>query len=294
MHGLLVALLLLHLGAPSGAECPPAHLVNRTSSWAALTWEWLDASQTCMNISGKNVSSIHGRPQPGSQLRELDLSHNRLSRLPSDFLSSTEKLELLFLQGNSLPELPPAFFGQTSHLKGLKLEDNPLPSVPASLFRLCLETLSVDCRCDVARDISSYCQRRNCTRSISCHCSSPQGFLNVTDFYAQQCQGFSVALYAAIVVPILVLLLGATVVYVLIRRKKGATTVQEKRDSSISNGAQPRYISHISPQINPAKDVGGHADYENIFIGAPQESRGGHKERYSRKPPKSSISSLEG
>lgn len=280
-------LLVLHLRHPSEAACPADHLINRTSSSGALSWERLDASLPCVNISGTNITEIRGNPAWKSPLKELDLSHNRLHSLPTGFLNHTEGLERLFLHGNRLRELPPAFFEKTDRLKELRLEGNPLSSVPTSLFHLCLETLSVDCRCDVAGSVSSYCQQLNCTQSILCRCSSPQGFLNLTDFYAQQCPGMSVAVYAAIGASALALLLGATVAYILIWRKKKVTMVQEKRESSTSNGAQPRYISHTSPQGGPAHGIGGNTDYENVFIGQPQGAVGGHKERYSRKQPKS-------
>ncbi|XP_015276531.1 PREDICTED: leucine-rich repeat-containing protein 25, partial [Gekko japonicus] len=289
MRGLLATLLFLHLRHPLEAACPPDNLITQTSSSGALSWERLDASKTYVNLSGTNVTRIHGIPGRNSSLEEMDLSHNCLSSLPVGFLNHTTKLKRLFLQSNRLRQLPPAFFEETCHLKELRLEGNPLPSVPSSLFRLCLETLSVDCHCAMTRSISDYCQRRNCTQSILCQCSSPQGFLNVTDFHARQCQGLSVAVYAALAVSTLALLLGAVVAYVLIRRRKGATMSQEKWEPSTSNGA-PRYISHTSPQVDLAQGTGSHADYENVFIGQPQEAGGGHKERYSRKQPKSSRS----
>ncbi|KAL8177913.1 UNVERIFIED_CONTAM: hypothetical protein K2H54_023406 [Gekko kuhli] len=287
MRGLLATLLFLHLRRPLEAACPPDNLITQPSSSGVLIWEQLDASKTSVDISGTNTTSIIGIPGQNSSLEEMDLSHNCLSSLPMGFLNHTKKLKRLFLQNNRLRELPPAFFEKTRHLKELRLEGNPLPSVPPSLFRLCLETLSVDCHCAVAGSISDYCQRRNCSQNISCQCSSPRGFLNATDFYAQQCQGLSVAVYAALAVAILALLLGAVVAYVLIQRKKGATMGQEKRESTTSNGVQPRYISHTGPQANLAQGMGGHADYENVFIGQPQEAGGGHKERHSRKQPKS-------
>ncbi|XP_060089412.1 leucine-rich repeat-containing protein 25 [Heteronotia binoei] len=289
MLGLLATLLFLHLGHPLEAACPLASLANFMTSSSTLSWEGLNATWlACVNISGRDIAGIRGAPGQRSPLRELDLSHNHLSSLPPGFLNHTEELEHLFLQGNHLPELPPAFFEKTGRLKELRLEGNPLLSVPPSLLQLCLESLSVDCHCQVAGSISSYCQRNNCTRPVSCHCSSPQGLLNATDFYAQQCRGLPVAVYVAIAVSLLALLLGAAVVYIVVRRKKGAATVREKRESTTSNGAQPRYISHGGLQADPAQRKGGHADYENVFIGQAQEVRGGkHKERHSRKPPKS-------
>nr|XP_056723569.1 leucine-rich repeat-containing protein 25-like [Euleptes europaea] len=288
MRGLLAMLLFLHLGHPLEATCPPDNPNNLTSSLGVLNWEGLEPSRTCVNISGQNITEITGIPSQGRSLKELDLSHNSLGSLPDGLLNNTGGLEHLFLQNSGLHELPPALFENADHLKELRLEGNPrLPSVPATLFRLCLETLSVDCRCDVAESISSYCQRLNCTPSISCLCSSPRGFLNVTDFYAQQCRGLSVAMYAAIVISVLAVLLGAAVACVLIRRKKRGAAVQEKRESRTSNGAQPRYISHAGLQANPAQGLGAHADYENVFIGQPQEADRGHMARNSSKQPKS-------
>ncbi|XP_077188002.1 leucine-rich repeat-containing protein 25 [Paroedura picta] len=289
MQALLATLLLLlHLQHPLEAACPAANLMNRTSPSGILNWEWLGTPQACMNLSGTNIASISGTPGWRSPLKELDLSHNSLSSLPAGFLDHTEGLERLFLHGNCLPGLPAMFFEKTSRLKELRLEGNPLTSIPTSLLRLCLETLHVDCRCDVAGSIFPYCQRQlNCTQSVSCLCSSPRGFLNVTGFYAQQCQGLPVAVAAAVTASVLALLVGAAVAYVLVRRKRRASMVQEKRESTGSNGAQPRYISHTGPQFDVAQAKGGQADYENVFIGQPKEARGRRQEQSRRKQPKS-------
>ncbi len=69
-----------------------------------------------------------------SQLRELDLSFNRLTAFPVEFWSLTQ-LEKLLLDHNSIDFLPEAL-GSFTNLKALALQGNRLRALPAGIGRL--------------------------------------------------------------------------------------------------------------------------------------------------------------
>ncbi|XP_072833955.2 uncharacterized protein LOC140701663 [Pogona vitticeps] len=147
------------------------------------------------------------------------------------------------------------------------------------------------CTCEEAKDLYTACL--NCTPSAACQCtsSSSQGRLNLTDFYAQECHGSATraALYVAIILPPVALLLAALLVYAFVQRRKVASLGHDKRASKASDAGlgQPRYISHTSPLGDAARSPPGHQEYENVFVDQPQGARGGRSERRSRKPSKS-------
>ncbi|XP_032992786.1 leucine-rich repeat-containing protein 25-like, partial [Lacerta agilis] len=203
----------------------------------------------------------------GPRVEDLDLSQNNLRSLPDGFLSRAAKLRKLRLSDTGLLELPPQFFANASRLQELRLEKNALRSVPTGAFHGCLEKLGVDCQCPVARSVLSYCQ--NCSAETECHCFTSEGRAqNVTSFHAKQCQGMPGSLYAAILMPIIAVVLLAGLAYFLIRRKRTAAISHDKRGSTASEGVhgQPRYISHSGPQGDGGHV--GHANYENIDHGA--------------------------
>ncbi|KAM6465906.1 uncharacterized protein PHA67_011954 [Liasis olivaceus] len=265
MWGLFVTLLLLPLGSLVDAECPLTDLRNLTGPSGALDLQLLQPRERCLNISGQfNLTDVNFNVT--EQVAELDLSNNKIQSLPPGFLKSAANLESLFLHNNKLKLLPSQLFAKTPNLKLLSLENNQLSPGFIEKFDHCLEKLNVDCSCNVAGSILQYCH--NCSDSgIKCQCFSSKKLVNVTDYYTSSCRGMGVALYPAIMVPILVLLLSAILVYFVIRRKKRASINEEKRPSNTSEGTsgQPRYISHLPPPENTFQDMEFHKDYENIY-----------------------------
>lgn len=291
------ALLVSHLSCSAGAAVCPRTDANGTiyASSDTLQWGQLDTRKPCLNFSHQEFARINASASVGTNVIRLDLSYNRLQGLPTKFFTdSSSNLEELYLQNNSLHQLPTEAFAKAIGLKVLKLEGNPLASVPASVFHNCLQKLSVDCRCSVARAIHDHCSRptrANCSRSTECLCASAQGFIEVTTFHDQQCHSpaassYPKGLYAAILAPLLALLVAAGCF--LIWRKKVRGTGQEKLDPHLSPGDHepPRYVSRSSPQAERAEGTGNRTEYENIFVGQPQTARQGQGPRRGRKQSK--------
>ncbi|XP_034976606.2 leucine-rich repeat-containing protein 25-like [Zootoca vivipara] len=263
MWRLLATAVFCLLGRPVYPKCP---LYNQTHPPEALARFFRDSAEK-LALAGCGVPKIPDDTTLGPQVEELDLSRNDLRSLPDSFLSRAAKVRKLHLSDIGLRELPPQFFANASGLKELWLENNTLRSVPAGAFHGCLEKLAVDCQCPVAGSVLPYCQ--NCSADTECLCFTLEGRAqNVTDFHAQQCQGMPGSLYAAIVVPIVVVVLLAGLVCFLIRRKVTAAISHDKRGSTASEGVhgQPRYISHAGPQGDASHSC--HANYENIDHGA--------------------------
>ncbi|XP_061457588.1 uncharacterized protein LOC133372678 [Rhineura floridana] len=258
MWRILTTAVFCYLGRLVHTKCALSQLSNETEVLEILTFGPQHLDMACLNFSGRGVIRIEGNVSLGVTVVELDLSHNKLQ------------------------SLPPGFLARAKGMKQLRLEGNPLHSVPTDTFSHCLEKLIVSCGCDVVGTIFPYCQ--NCTPNIECQCFSSQGPVNASDFYAKQCL-VSGALYAAILVPILVLVLTAGLAYLLIRKKRATTICQDKQGSSVSDGAhgQPRYISHVGPQGDAARGPGHHTDYENIPVNQPHMTKTRQGERRASK-----------
>ncbi|XP_074795567.1 leucine-rich repeat-containing protein 25 isoform X1 [Natator depressus] len=258
MLALLAALLLLR-SAPAGW----AHCLGSPNSGSCEVLGRLEFSNTltCLNLSNCGIREINGSARLGGSVKMLDLSFNRLQTLPPDFLSQAHTLKELYLQHNQLRGLPTEFFKNASSLLHLVL----------------------DCECDVVASVLSHCMGSSPTNSTepACHCHSAQeGPVNVTAFYRQECQPRCALLCVALTSSVLAGLLlagGLAVALLLLRRKRQASAIHSKREStaSVARG-QPRYISR-----NAEPGPGQASNYENIFIGQP----GGQYECLERKGP---------
>nr|XP_028569611.1 uncharacterized protein LOC114588463 [Podarcis muralis] len=282
MWRLLATAVFCLLARPAYPNCP---LPNQTHPAENLARFFRDSADT-LALAGCGIPEIPDDATLGPRVEELDLSGNDLRSLPDGFLSRAAKVRKLRLSNISLQEIAPQFFANASGLQELWLEKNPLRWVPTGAFHGCLEKLAVDCQCPVSESVLSYCQ--NCSSDTDCQCfTSESRARNVSDFHAQQCQGMPGSLYAAIVVPIVAVVLLAGLAYFLIRRKGAAAISHNKRDSSASEGVhgQPRYISHAGPQGEGSH--GCHANYENIDhgAGARQGKRRASKPSTSRMSP---------
>ena len=86
--------------------------------------------QDISNI-GFGAGDIHGCRIP---LETLDLSHNSLTKLPSDAFSQLPKLQTLKLEGNKIIELEDHAFGGLQSLQTINLSNNHLDELPPELF----------------------------------------------------------------------------------------------------------------------------------------------------------------
>ncbi|XP_034611458.1 uncharacterized protein LOC117869067 [Trachemys scripta elegans] len=252
MLALLAALLLLH-SVPSSWAC---YLKSPNSSFS-VDQEWSAfSSKTSLNLSNLAIKEISGSAQVGGSVEMLDLSVNCLQSLPRDFLSQARALERLYLHHNKLSELPMEFFKNATNL----------------------QRLVVDCKCNVVGSVVNYCSSSNST----CHCLLAEEIFNVTEFNTQKCQPLCTPLCVAITSSVLAVLLlvgGLGVGLFLLRKRRQASVIHSKRESttSITHG-QPRYISR-----NAETGPGQASDYENVFIGHSQPV--GQYERLERKGP---------
>ncbi|XP_070588901.1 uncharacterized protein [Erythrolamprus reginae] len=280
MWGLLATLLFSAFGCLVDAACPRTNHYNLNG--------------TCLNVSGNFDSPEVNFSMWRNQLKELDLSNNKITTLTE--LKSAEKLESLFLHHNNLKSLPPDFFDKTPNLKVLRLEKNQLGSLSIEGSYHCLTELRFDCHCNMASSIWHYCL--NCSnQGTTCQCSSSEGLYNVTDNLMMNCStGIGYGLYVGIIVPILVLLLLAFLAFFVIRRKKGVLINQEKRPSNTSEGAseQSRYISPFPLPGSTFRDMERHKDYENVLhdlpkdkVGKMKSGQGNHQRRKQTTPKRS-------
>ncbi|XP_039371754.1 uncharacterized protein LOC120391757 isoform X2 [Mauremys reevesii] len=267
MLALLAALLLLH-SAPSGW----AHYSKSPNSSSCVVLDWSEFSSDtpeALNLSNHGIREITGPAWLWESVHTLDLSFNCLQSLPPDFLSQARALRQLYLQHNQLRELPTEFFKNATSL----------------------QSLVVDCKCDVVGSVVSHCNSPTNSTNRTCLCLSEQEkseFYNVTEFYTQHCQPLCTPLCVAITSSVLVLLLagGLAVALFLLRRRRQASVVHSKREStaSITHG-QPRYISR-----NAETGPGQAGDYENVFIGHSQPV--GQYECLERKGPQYRVQQL--
>jgi len=94
-----------------------------------------EASKTGrLNLSRCNLTSIPSQVYSIPQLRELDLSDNRLRVIPID-LCNLSTLQLLKLDNNWIEDLPAAI-GDLPHLHELHIDDNLITRVPRAIDRL--------------------------------------------------------------------------------------------------------------------------------------------------------------
>ncbi|XP_030396550.1 uncharacterized protein LOC115638740 [Gopherus evgoodei] len=247
MLALLAALLLLRSAPSSWAHCWGS---PNSNSCVVLDWsEFSSDTQRALNLSSHGIREITGPARLRESVNTLDLSFNCLQTLPPDFLSQARALRQLYLQHNQLRGLPSEFFKSATSL----------------------QSLVVDCKCDVVGSVVSHCNSPTNSTNRTCHCHSEQEkteFYNVTEFYTRHCQPLCTPLCVAITSSVLALLLlaGGLAVALFLLRRRQASVVHSKREStaSITHG-QPRYISR-----NTETGPGQASDYENVFIGHSQ------------------------
>jgi Leucine-rich repeat (LRR) protein len=78
-----------------------------------------------------------------SQLNSIELENNQLTELPADLFADCSHLRYIYLHNNQLTELPVDLFAGCSQLKGVYLCSNQLTELPVDLFAGCSQILEI-------------------------------------------------------------------------------------------------------------------------------------------------------
>lgn len=144
-------LLMTTLG--SGCLCPEATILSQFPSE-------IPANVRCMNFSGStfdhvnwtvftsgrniietldlsfcNITSIEMEGKGAFSLKKVNLSHNKLTTLPSDFLAAHRGLVVLDMGENLIQELPQGFLQDSHNLQELYLQGNRLQFLPGTILQ---------------------------------------------------------------------------------------------------------------------------------------------------------------
>lgn len=103
------------------------------------------ADKLILDLSKKNLTSLNGLQNiPHKEFLEvLDLSFNKIKRLPPDIFQGFDNLELLALNDNQLSELPAESFTNLTELKVLFLEDNKKLCLFPEIFQVLISLKSI-------------------------------------------------------------------------------------------------------------------------------------------------------
>ncbi|XP_066138943.1 leucine-rich repeat-containing protein 59-like [Euwallacea fornicatus] len=107
-----------------------------------------------LDLSNNRLTSLPSTFITLTFLTKLDLSKNALTELPEDF-GNLSKLKYLDLYNNRLEHLPLSF-GQLTALRFLDLKDNPLVPAIAKVAGLCIDTKGCQ---QCARDVTQFYMR---------------------------------------------------------------------------------------------------------------------------------------
>ncbi|KAM5192546.1 leucine-rich repeat-containing protein 25 [Mantella aurantiaca] len=244
--------------------------INKTCE--SLKWSDFESCKI-VNLSNSNIGTIN----PTSMynlLEKLDLSHNKLTQLPRNFLSSATALTEVNLGNNNLKELPEDFLSNSFKLKVLQLQGNLLTKIPLSVFHSSLYKLNVDCTCDVASSIEQHLNNNSTGLSITC-ATSPLAISieNVEDFVAKNC-GSQISLVLYIVLPIVALglIVGGVAMYLWKKNNNSADFESKTASETSPSHAQPRYMTRSMDVTASTSNQGPKQDYENVFVGHFQTS----------------------
>lgn len=127
------------LGFGGERACNGRHLFNELKTLdishnqlVAIDTEWhqMNLSQLKeLRLQHNNLTRLDGRAFHGMHsLTHLNLSYNQLETLPTDMLNETKRLQELHLQNNKLYQLPSALFHDLPELMVLDLSSNQLSS----------------------------------------------------------------------------------------------------------------------------------------------------------------------
>uniref|UniRef100_A0A8C6WZ53 Si:ch211-191d15.2 n=1 Tax=Neogobius melanostomus TaxID=47308 RepID=A0A8C6WZ53_9GOBI len=154
---------LMVSSCPAGCCCPRPGLLVLCESLGLLSLpRSVPLSTSALSVARNQLCNIDNLLRPFSDLQELSLSHNQLSRfprgLPPRAFQGLNKLAVLTLKGNKLTSLPRNLPDSLIlvNLQVLKINSNCLRSVPDSAFDTLPRLRSVNlsnnlwvCECDI-------------------------------------------------------------------------------------------------------------------------------------------------
>ncbi|XP_056430255.1 leucine-rich repeat-containing protein 25 isoform X2 [Hyla sarda] len=258
---LAVMMLMTFLYTPSYTqEASQCNTITNT----ILIWSQFNNCEHVM-LRNKSINHIYtNKSSHYGKLTILDISNNKLSDLPKDFLSTANALKEVHLEHNELKHLPEMFLSNSHALETVTLEGNPLSEIPASIFRETLVNLTVDCRCDL---VSNVMNALNYSEVVSATCKESAVLHNLKDFYDANCGNQYLALYILLPTLMLVLLVGGVALYFW-KRKRTSASLESKdaADKSPAHG-QSRYTSRNIESTETTFSPGNRQDYENVFVG---------------------------
>uniref|UniRef100_A0A8D1NTL7 Leucine rich repeat containing 25 n=1 Tax=Sus scrofa TaxID=9823 RepID=A0A8D1NTL7_PIG len=240
-------LLLLHNPGTQGTSCVSSGNVDWTREF----------TDTCLNFSGQN-----------------------LSWLPQNQSLQARSVTILDLSGNRLRKLPSVFFSHLGELKFLDVTNNPLEHVDGALARRCQLTLKADCNCVL---FSWHKIRQdNCSGQPPLQClDKTTGAWHNFSALEEGCPpGLSAGAVGALAVGgslfLLLAIAGPVLAWRFCRRRmdsgRGLSKTWAAQDGSRSgSGRQPRYSSRALNLKPPAATLtrSSTSDYENMIVGQP-------------------------
>ncbi|XP_032902886.1 uncharacterized protein LOC116989526 [Amblyraja radiata] len=260
MKTLAIIVFLLHVEWSLGTKCNGTVISSKgiayNCSLHCLDWAKLELEgMTSLSLEGCGIS------------RMINISINK-------------ELKELNLKNNKLTGLPPTFLKNFPKLKKLNLIGNPLATIPLNL----IETIHVDftCSCQILKDVNRNCRAAiNCTEdflnNITCTGSNDTQLPAMANFYKAECPDLSLVY---ILVPVLCVFAIALVVAVLVlvkyRSKLGShfsPTPSKRQSVNSADQGHQRYASTGDWKDQAAMSPGAHANYENVFMGEPQNAR---------------------
>lgn len=118
-------------------HAPLLNLVLKDNWLTGVNADWLptNSNLTWLDLSGNKLKKIPSALlQRLSRLETLHLSQNLLEAVPAESLHSLHALERLYLDENKLKSLDAKAFSHNANLTHLFLQKNKLQSVPATVF----------------------------------------------------------------------------------------------------------------------------------------------------------------
>ncbi|CAN9503010.1 unnamed protein product [Ophioblennius macclurei] len=287
---LLIFTLLVKTEPVVGCDCPaatvlsqfpseiPAHaccLNYSGSTFSHVHWSvFTNATHLkTLDLSSCGISSIDFDAQEASALQRVYLGRNRLTTLPSDFLSGQPGLLEVDLGENLLEELPEGFLHGTDNLQELYLQGNQLSVLHGSILqKSSLQSLELDgnlwdCSCSLMEGLEA-ADHANRTTSLrylvgNLTCLTPQHLAGRTIWSVRLNDACRPAALTALFIVLPLVFLAALLLCWCCGRKRKKKDVSmmntsKKRASNVGCNGQNHFIKQLplaAEQSKPAESV---------------------------------------